>query len=123
MAGDHTVKRSSTGFLLSTFMPSKPTEPAKSISMPKRRVFPSIALSFSKWSRVMMLKLPVGEAKMSAWTRRFQWLPPGNSCSHLNKSSCASTCFVNEHDIKKRHRGSPRRTPFLILLRRHQQAE
>ena len=41
------------GLMLSTFTPSKTSEPAKSISLSKYVVFPTNALFFSKWSRVM----------------------------------------------------------------------
>ena len=40
---------------------------------------PTIGLYFFFFMRPKneMLKLHVGEANMSAWTRLFQWLPPG----------------------------------------------
>ena len=41
------------------FMPSKPSESAKSNSLPKRTLSPANATFIFTWSRVKMLKLPV----------------------------------------------------------------
>ena len=41
----------------------------------KGPVFPTISISM--WTKPMMLKIARWETKMSAWTRLFQWLPPG----------------------------------------------
>ena len=44
--------------------PGAPSERAKSSSLPKIAwVFPTIAMFFSMWSRVMMLKLAVGKRR------------------------------------------------------------
>ena len=60
---------------------SNPSGPAKSISLLKVRLFPTISISM--WTKSMMLKWPVGEEEMSAWTRRFQWMLPGTIHSRL----------------------------------------
>ena len=56
----------SRGLMLRTFMPSKPSELAKSISS-KCPVFPTseMFLRFFMWSKALMLKLPVEETKTS----------------------------------------------------------
>ena len=63
------------------FMPSKPSESAKWISLSKCPVFPTFNISM--WTKLMMLKWPVGEEEMSAWIRRFQWVLPGTIHSRL----------------------------------------
>merc|ERR1711900_150020 len=61
------TKRSTCGLMLSTFMPSKPSRPAMSISLSKWPMLPTMALFFIFFmcSSVMILKLPVAEVKMS----------------------------------------------------------
>ena len=58
----------------------------------------TIAWFFSKWSRVMMLKLPVGHQYVclnTSISMAATW-SGCNSCQHLSKPSCASTPFRNE---------------------------
>ena len=55
------------GLTMSTFMPSKPSEPAKSISLSKGPVLSTNAvfLDTFAWTKVLLLKLPVERNKES----------------------------------------------------------
>ena len=86
--------------VLPTFMPSKPSEPENSILLSKCLVFPTNALSsnFLKWSKMLMLKLPVEEIKMSIsdmTPRRLQGVE--------RVTFCKKTCECQNHGERKRN--------------------
>ena len=74
---------------MSTLMPTQPSKPAKSNSLSKRPMFPTTALFFNfvTWSKVMMLKLPVEETKMSISNMTVSMAAPSN---HANRAQNGS---------------------------------
>ena len=82
----------------STLMPSKPSEPGKSISLSKRPVFLTMALFINFF--VLKLKLPVEETKMSnsdMTPGHLQCTPAGRRGSHLRQRT-------HEHQNQRRAR-------------------
>ena len=74
-------------------MPSKPSEPTKTISLQKCPVIPANATFLFMWSRMMMSKWPVEKAKMSisamedsiATLGQLQVTPAGRRTDHIRQ--------------------------------------